>query len=423
MCGSKANPVPGTVHPVAGSGKMASNGIGEVQVDAKYNEIIFWASGSSEGSGGFTDNVFACSLSLALSNYAPGVGSTCAPNYANSNGGACNTVAGGACSTGSTMLWRTFLMPAYDGTTPNFAVALCAAGHVWITGVPCQAVEAVNANIIQVDGMRPDLAATQDSGDAVFPSTGCSGSWGQIALDDADGIMAIGTGDTGPDWNSTLRMGFSILCNAVVALNLQTGAFMWSDKSFTKDINDQDCNLNTSYVALGAPGSANNPTTISTVASTPNSAYPSNAPTNIPFAQSASAQLTAARNPVFVKTCKSSMTFAMNGLTGQPLWYLDPSMPDYSTINSATTTSNSAHCYAARLTRLHAMSEQSGTKSHTRSFRTTHIQIQSTSLRAPLRCRAPTRTHTDGLPVGQQGAVQQLTLSTTLRQAHALELT
>jgi len=232
-------------------------------------------------------------------------------------------------------------MPAYDGTTPNFAVALCAAGHVWITGVPCQAVEAVNANIIQVDGMRPDLAATQDSGDAVFPSTGCSGSWGQIALDDADGIMAIGTGDTGPDWNSTLRMGFSILCNAVVALNLQTGAFMWSDKSFTKDINDQDCNLNTSYVALGAPGSANNPTTISTVASTPNSAYPSNAPTNIPFAQSASAQLTAARNPVFVKTCKSSMTFAMNGLTGQPLWYLDPSMPDYSTINSATTTSNS----------------------------------------------------------------------------------
>jgi hypothetical protein len=42
-----------------------------------------------------------------------------------------------------------------------------------------------------------------------------------------------------------------------------------------------------------------------------------------------------------VKTCKSSMTFAMNGLTGQPLWYLDPSMPDYSTITASSTSSNS----------------------------------------------------------------------------------
>src|SRR5271170_3379232 len=39
MCGSAANPVPGTVSPVAGSGKTISNGIGEVQVDTHFNEI------------------------------------------------------------------------------------------------------------------------------------------------------------------------------------------------------------------------------------------------------------------------------------------------------------------------------------------------------------------------------------------------
>jgi len=325
MCGSAANPVPGTISPIAGSGKTISNGIGEVQVDNHNNEILFWASGSSEGSGGFTDNVYACSLSLALSQYVPGTGSTCAPNYANSSGGACNTTAGGLCSSGSTMLWRTFLMPAYDGSTPNFASNLCAQGHIWIAGVPCSAIEAVNANIIQYDGQRPDIAASQNGGDPVFPSTGCSGSWGQIAIDDADGVMAIGTGDTGPDWNSTLRMGFSILCNAVVGISLTGAGVMWSDKSYTKDINDQDCNLNTSFVRLAATGTGTNNPGVQT--GTPISDVPAGV----------TGSLLPAGGPVFVKTCKSSTTMAINGLTGQPLWMLDPTMPDYTTINSAST--------------------------------------------------------------------------------------
>jgi hypothetical protein len=323
MCGSKANPVPGTIHPVAGSGKTTGNGNGEVQVIPADNEIIFWASGSSEGTGGFTDMVYACSLSAALQNYQPGTGSQCVPNYSVNSGGACNTTAGGLCSSGSTMLWRTFLMPAYDGSTPNFAVNLCAKGHIWIVGVPCSAIEAVNTNIIQVDGMRPDLAA-QDGGDPVFPSTGCSNAWGQMAVDQADNIIAIGTGDTGPDWNSTLRMGFSILCNAVVGLNLTNGTVMWSDKSFTKDINDQDCNLNTQFTVLGKAGSNNNPGPLT------------GAPDNLVPA-GVTGSLLPNGGPVFVKTCKSGMTFAVNGLSGQPLWFLDPTMPDYTTINSATT--------------------------------------------------------------------------------------
>ena len=106
--------------------------------------------------------------------------------------------------------------------------------------------------------------------------------------------MGIGTGDTGPDWNSTLRMGPSILCNAVVGLNLQNGTIMWADKSIGADINDYDCNLNTSFVRLANAG------------------------------------------PTFVKTCKSAITFAMNGISGQPLWFLDAAMPDQNTITKTT---------------------------------------------------------------------------------------
>ena len=97
-------------------------------VPAERWDRFFWASGSSEGSGGFVDNVYACNLSLALSAYYYLVRLGCAPNYSN-GGGACNTTAGGMCLVpGSSMLWRMLLMPAYDGGTPNFATALCAKG-------------------------------------------------------------------------------------------------------------------------------------------------------------------------------------------------------------------------------------------------------------------------------------------------------
>lgn len=282
---------PGSIHPTAGSGKTFSNGIGEVQVSTKYNEIIFWAAGNSEGTGGYPFNVYACSLSAALA------GQNCVPS-----GGACTTNTGGLCSSGSTMLWRTFLMPAYDGSTPDFAAKLCAKGHIWVSGVPCSAIQAVN-NVISYDSGRPDLASRW-GGDTMAPSTGCSGAWGQIAIDEKDGMMAIGTGDTGPDWNHTLTMGFSILCNGVVGLNLQNGTVMWGDKTFTKDINDEDCNLNTNFMRL--------------TAATGGTLMPNG-------------------GPVFTKTCKSALTIAINGITGQPLWFMDPTMPDYTTINSATT--------------------------------------------------------------------------------------
>jgi len=285
---------PGSVHPTAGPGRTFSNGIGQVQVSPAFNEVIFWAGGNSEGTGGYPFNVYACNLSAALA------GQNCTPS-----GGACTTVSGGLCSSGSTMLWRTFLMPAYDGSTPNFATNLCNKGHIWVTGVPCSSIQAVN-NVIQYDSGRPDLASRW-GGDYIAPSTGCSGAWGQIAIDEKDGVMAIGTGDTGPDWNHTLSMGFSILCNGVVGLNLQNGTVMWGDKTFTKDINDEDCNLNTNFVRLTAATSGG------------------------------AGSLLPNGGPVFTKTCKSALTIAVNGVTGQPLWFMDPTMPDYTTINSATT--------------------------------------------------------------------------------------
>jgi hypothetical protein len=82
---------------------------------------------------------------------------------------------------------------------------------------------------------------------------------------------------------------------------------VWGNHLYTKDINDEDCNLNTNFVRLTAATSGG------------------------------AGSLLPSGGPVIVKTCKSAVTTAINAVTGQPLWMLDPNMPDWTTINSPTT--------------------------------------------------------------------------------------
>ena len=51
-------------------------------------------------------------------------------------------VNGGLCSSGSSLLWRTFLDPALNGATPMFSANICKSASVWIGGVPCSALPA-----------------------------------------------------------------------------------------------------------------------------------------------------------------------------------------------------------------------------------------------------------------------------------------
>ncbi len=119
------NDIPGDYSQYGGWGQYYSFGDSAIQVDVKHNEILYYAGGSAEGSGGGRFFVEACSLSAALDGQSPG----CI-----ANGGACTTSAGGACSPGSSMLWRTFFMPPIDGSDPAWSSTVCQTANVWVAG-------------------------------------------------------------------------------------------------------------------------------------------------------------------------------------------------------------------------------------------------------------------------------------------------
>ena len=280
---SLCNNIPGDHSPYVGWGQYYPYGDAEVQVDVAHNVILFYGGGSAEGTGGGRAFVEGCSLSAALSmNISLGGGCT-------ANGGACTQPYGGVCSSGSSLLWRTFLDPALDGSTPNFSKNICATGHVWIGGVPCAALP---ASIIQNDWQNPTMVKAWN-GTNIGPSSGMSNTWGNYALDDADNLFVIGTSQAAPDWNATYRPGPNLMSDSIAALSLTNGSVIWADKSVAKDLNDYDCNL------------------------------------NVIIAQVSSQKMV-------LKACKSGVVYGINALSGQPDWILDTTMPNYTTLGSST---------------------------------------------------------------------------------------
>jgi hypothetical protein len=263
--------IPGDHSPYGGWGQYYSFGDSAIQVDVRYNEILYYVGGSAEGTGGGRMFVEGCSLSAALA------GRNCV-----ATGGACTTAESGTCAAGSAMLWRTFMMPPIDGSEPGWSTNMCAAANVWVGGVPCSALP---QSIIQNDWRVPSMAARWNGTD-IGPSTGMSNSWGQYALDDANGLVFLGTSNTGPDWNASLRPGPNLLANSIVALNLIDGKVVWADKSIARDVNDYDCNLNVIVAKVQS-------------------------------------------QVMVLKACKSGVVYGINALSGQPLWILDTTMPNY----------------------------------------------------------------------------------------------
>jgi hypothetical protein len=187
------------------------------------------------------------------------------------------------------MLWRTFFMPPIDGSDPNWSSQVCQTASVWVAGVPCSAL---SPSIIQNDWQDPEEAKVWNGTD-IAPSTGMSNSWGQYALDDQDGLVFMGTSQPGPDWNASLRPGPNLLANSIVALNMTTGKVVWADKSIARDVNDEDCNLNTIFASVEG-------------------------------------------SEMVLKACKSGVVYGIDALSGQPKWILDTTMPNYDALGSST---------------------------------------------------------------------------------------
>jgi hypothetical protein len=276
--------IPGNKSPRSSWGWYYPYGDNPIQVDVANNVILYNVGASSEGSGEGRMFIEGCSLSAALdqSHIATGDGCT-------AKGGACTTPAGGVCSAGSGLLWRTFMMPAIDGSTPNFSSDICKNAHVWIGGVPCASLP---ASLIQNDWRYPAMSKAWNGTD-IGPSSGLSNTWGNYALDDADGMFFVGTSQSGPDWNATFRPGPNLMGDAIVGMSLTNGSIIWADKSIAKDLNDYDCNL------------------------------------NVIFAQVNSQKM-------ILKACKSGLVFGINAISGQPDWVLDTGMPNPATLGSST---------------------------------------------------------------------------------------
>lgn len=280
--------IPGNYSPHTGWGQYYPYGDAAVQVDAANNVILFNMGAAAEGSGGGRMFIEGCSLSAALQGatdkalLASGKGCV-------AKGGACTTVQGGVCSAGSSLLWRTFLMPAIDGSTPTFSIDICKGAHVWIGGVPCSSM---NQTLIQNDWQNLGFKNAWN-GTTIGPNSGLSNSWGNYALDDSDGLFFVGSSQTGPDWNATYRPGPNLAGDSVLALSLKNGSIVWADKTVAKDLNDYDCNLNVIYAQVNG-------------------------------------------QKMVLKACKSGIIYGINAITGQPMWVLDPNMPDYKTLGAST---------------------------------------------------------------------------------------
>ncbi len=278
------NNIPGDKSPFSGVGAYYSYGDNPIQVDVANNVILYNVGASAEGTGGGRMFIEGCSLSAAIDPSHIKSGDACI-----ATSGACTTPAGGACASGSGLLWRTFMMPAIDGSTPNFSSDICKNAHVWIGGVRCSSLP---ASLIQNDWQYPAMSKAWN-GTNIGPSSGMSNTWGNYALDDSNGMFVVGTSQTGPDWNATYRPGPNLMGDSIVGMSLRNGSIIWADKTIAKDLNDYDCNLNVIIAQVS-------------------------------------------NQKMVLKACKSGLVYGINEQTGQPDWILDTGMPNLSTLGSST---------------------------------------------------------------------------------------
>ncbi|MDA4127679.1 MAG: PQQ-binding-like beta-propeller repeat protein, partial [Thaumarchaeota archaeon] len=163
------------------------------------------------------------------------------------------------------LLWRWYVSPP-SGGDPQWDLQSCLP--------PC------HGNVLPFIGDWGTLGTV-----AGVSRAGAGPSWGQPAVDFADGLIVLGTSQPSPDWNATYRPGPDLYSDSVVALNITTGSLYWFYQTTPHDLYDFDCGWN---VAIGS----------------------------------------AIRNGVNVtavfKTCKNGYTFALDAKSGYPLWEFNP---------------------------------------------------------------------------------------------------
>ncbi len=184
-------------------------------------------------------------------------------------------------------LYRTWLAPPAQGD-PNWAIDQCdiVNGNGWFFERPeflRSGQLAKNCRDVPDDVLLNDwinlIPDTPHFG-KVHTSSAVSPVWGNMPISQTTGFVYMGTGDIGAYPNGSFRYGPNLHGSGIVALDATTGELKWFFAAVPHDLWDQDCSWGGIIANSGG-------------------------------------------TEVLIKGCKSGNIFALNSLTGEPLWVYD----------------------------------------------------------------------------------------------------
>jgi outer membrane protein assembly factor BamB len=215
----------------------------------------------------------ACAASAVNAQHTDNVNLTCPPNTA-----------------GQGPLWQVMFNPPNSGDA-NWDNEQCSLGMVFdypawrangTLGRPCTSL--------------PQSVLMNDWGVPKGVDATVSTTWGQYVVDNATGLVYVGTGEESPYpyYDTSIRPGLNLYGSALMAINMATGKLVWWYQMDPHDVSDWDASW---APILG----------------------------------------TAAGQPAVFKATKLGILFAFNRATGKPIWVMENPADVYGKCTSSGT--------------------------------------------------------------------------------------
>jgi len=83
-----------------------------------------------------------------------------------------------------------------------------------------------------------------------YKRVGGANNWAGMALDESRGIVYVPTGSATPDFYGANRLGDNLFANSIIALNAETGAYIWHYQVVHHDLWDRDLPSNPNLITL-----------------------------------------------------------------------------------------------------------------------------------------------------------------------------
>lgn len=192
------------------------------------------------------------------------------------------------------LIWQKFMIPPQDGSDPQWSLkSVQAMNHAYIFNGTAQ-IDLKSLPASQLSSILSNDWGNFGYNGTVSWAGGGPGWGGAWAVDQATGTAYVGTAQPSPDFNATSRPGPNLWTDAVLAIDMKTGNFVWGFQTTSHDLWDWDCSWS---VLL------------------------------------ANATINGQNQKVVYKGCKNGVLYAMDAATGKMIWDFNaPSIkrPQYS---------------------------------------------------------------------------------------------